>query len=76
MLNPYLFLLNWFPVAIWRLICFQEEAGDAYREALHNFARSQALPGDAYREALPPLKCDNYLEAEPPDIHYQAEPGN
>jgi len=36
----------------------------------------QALPGDAYREALPPLKLDNYLEAEPPDIHYQAEPGN
>ena len=32
--------------------------------------------GDAYREEEPPLKLDNYLEPEPPDIHYQAEPGN
>jgi len=36
----------------------------------------QEEAGDAYRKALPPLKGDNNLEAEPPDIHYQAEPGN
>jgi EAL domain-containing protein (putative c-di-GMP-specific phosphodiesterase class I) len=39
------------------------------------FAGSQALPGNAYLEPLPLLKPDNF-EAEPVDIHYQAEPGN
>ena len=38
----------------------------------HTNSRYQAEPGNAFLEALP-----RYLrEAEPPDIHSQAEPGN
>ena len=37
------------------------------------FARSQAEPGNAYLKALPRLRIQ---EAEPRDIHSQAEPGN
>ena len=35
----------------------------------------QALPGNRYLEALP-RKLLSKLEAEPPDMRYQAEPGN
>ena len=35
----------------------------------------QALPGNRYLEALP-RKLLWKLEAEPPDLRYQAEPGN
>ena len=36
---------------------------------------SQALPGNRYLEALP-RKLLSKLEAQPPDLRYQAEPGN
>ncbi len=36
---------------------------------------SQALPGNRCPEALPRWQAGK-LEAEPPDLRYQAEPGN
>ncbi|MEG4320408.1 MULTISPECIES: hypothetical protein [unclassified Microcoleus] len=37
---------------------------------------SQALPGKLYPEALPRLEKRKGKEAEPPNLRYQAEPGN
>jgi hypothetical protein len=41
-----------------------------------NLTASPALPLNRYLEALPRLLCLGKLEAEPPDLPCQAEPGN
>jgi len=47
----------------------------AYDINFQELTGSQALPGNRYLEALP-RKLLWKLEAEPPDMPYQAEPGN
>jgi len=51
------------------------ETGKSVNPPRPLIAGSHALPGNRYLEAQP-RKAMGKLEAEPPDLRYQEEPGN